>query len=381
MDMRKLTLTPVLLLIGLSALSAPAALAQADIHVVRAGDTLEEIAQRYGTTVTEVRLMNNLRSDNISNGQRLVVRRAGRGFVFDAEGEQPADVGPSLPGVRPDNLVAPERIPTGPPPPPPPPASISLVELGPGASLPLPTTRVADEAPGERVEARHTVAAGETLFSIAQRYGSTVDAIRQANSIQGDRIGIGQVLVVPGAGSTPRPVAQRPAPGRYNVNRSTVPDDEIHTVLPGETLFSIAERYGTTAGRLLTENSVNTGPLVPGLLMTLPDGVGREHHRTPAPKRVDEDGLALIYPASYVGRTTISGEAYDPQALTASHRSAPFGTILLVTAAESGKQTLVRVNDRGPVAEGFLIELSEAAARALGLTSGSAERVEVKVLR
>lgn len=393
-----------LLLVGLHAPLAPAASAQAgtDVHVVRSGDTLFSISRSYNTTVAELRALNDITGDNIRIGQRLIVRR-GTAVRDEAPPPRPdlvedefvdeeppaaaepepyvevdevrADVGESLPGVRPTDLVAPEPIPTGPPPPPPPPATLTRLTIGVDGVQPLPTERL---AAGEAASGVHVVRPGETLSALARRYSTTVDALRRANRLTDDLISVGQELVVPGGAGAAVPIAR---PGRYDVRRSVLPDDEVHMVVRGETLFSIAARYGTTAGRLLALNTVTTGPLEPGKILVLPDGVGRTHHREAPPPRVDEEGLALVYPQSYVGRTTISGEPYDPDALTASHRELPFGTVLLVTAPASGGQVLVRINDRGPVSEGFLIELSAASAATLGLTPGSAERVQVKVLR
>lgn len=372
---RLLFLSAVLLALGLS---APAVQAQANVHVVQEGDTLQSIAQRYGKTVSELRAMNNLRGDNLRVGQHIRVRHWGnRPVIFDPDADERADVGPSLIGVRPEGLVAPEPIPTGPPPPPPPPATITRVEIGGGAGHPLPA--VAARAPLGH-GATHTVRAGETLFSIARQYGTTVDALKRANQLRDDRIAVGRQLRIPGASVAAAPV-QLPRPGLFDVRRSSVPDDEVHVVMPGETLFSIAARYGTTAGHLLELNRLTTAPLAPGTLLVLPEDAGRRYHRQPAPPRIDQEGLALIYPDAYIGRTTISGEPYDPQALTASHRELPFGTLLRVLATETGAQTLVRVNDRGPVSEGFLIELSHAAARALGLRAGVAHAVQVQVVR
>jgi LysM repeat protein len=374
----RLTFTFIALLIGFAGALTPVDVrAQSNVHIVEEGETLFSIAQRYGSTVSELRAYNNLRGDNISVGQRLVVRTWGTTNRPEEDDEMDYGARPSPPGVRPADLVAPERVPTGPPPPPPPPATIIRIDIGHDAVQPLPT---AAPGGGQVAGGTHVVRAGDTLFSLARQYATTVEAIQRADGLRDDRIAVGQRLLVPGGGAPPA-VAQPQRPGRYDVRRSTVPDDEIHVVLPGETLFSIAARYGTTAGRILASNSVTTGPLTPGTTLVLPDGVGHLHHRRPAPPRVDEEGLALIYPSSYIGRSTISGEVYDPDQLTASHRELPFDTILLVRAPDSGRQALVRVNDRGPVSEGFLIELSQTAADVLGLRTGAAHEVEVQILR
>jgi rare lipoprotein A len=78
-------------------------------------------------------------------------------------------------------------------------------------------------------------------------------------------------------------------------------------------------------------------------------------------------GLASWYSAALVGHRTASGEPYDPGALTAAHRTFPFGTCLEVQNPANGRSVRVRVNDRGPWVKGRILDLSEAAARALDL--------------
>jgi rare lipoprotein A len=80
------------------------------------------------------------------------------------------------------------------------------------------------------------------------------------------------------------------------------------------------------------------------------------------------------------GRRTASGEVFNRQKLTAAHRSLPLGTRLVVTNLENGKSVEVRVNDRGPRARRRLIDLSYAAAHAIGLVKMGTAHVEVTVL-
>jgi rare lipoprotein A len=94
-----------------------------------------------------------------------------------------------------------------------------------------------------------------------------------------------------------------------------------------------------------------------------------------------DTGLAGIYDDRFVGKPTASGEAYDPQALTAAHRTLRFGIRLAVTNPANGASVTVRINDRGPFVEGRLLDLSRAAAVALGLSEGGVAPVEVRVLR
>jgi rare lipoprotein A len=67
-------------------------------------------------------------------------------------------------------------------------------------------------------------------------------------------------------------------------------------------------------------------------------------------------------------------------ALTAAHRTLPFGTIVRVTCLKSGKSVNVRINDRGPFRSGRIIDLSYEAARRLGIVSRGAARVELTVI-
>ena len=80
-----------------------------------------------------------------------------------------------------------------------------------------------------------------------------------------------------------------------------------------------------------------------------------------------ERGTASWYGADLHGRRTASGERFDMHELTAAHRSLPFGTRVLVRNPSNGRQVVVRINDRDPFKRGRVIDLSYAAARALGL--------------
>ena len=80
-----------------------------------------------------------------------------------------------------------------------------------------------------------------------------------------------------------------------------------------------------------------------------------------------EEGLASWYGRGFEGRPTATGEIYDPNLLTAAHRSLPFGTEVTVTNLQNMRQVTVRINDRGPFVDGRVIDISEAAARALDL--------------
>ena len=84
------------------------------------------------------------------------------------------------------------------------------------------------------------------------------------------------------------------------------------------------------------------------------------------------------YGSELEGSPTASGEPYRPDGRTAAHRSLPLGTELLVSYG--GRQTLVRVNDRGPHVGGRDLDLSRGAAKEIGLTAAGADAVDARVL-
>ncbi|MGH8831835.1 MAG: septal ring lytic transglycosylase RlpA family protein [Polaromonas sp.] len=80
-----------------------------------------------------------------------------------------------------------------------------------------------------------------------------------------------------------------------------------------------------------------------------------------------ERGQASWYGPRFHGRRTANGERYDMHALTAAHKTLPFGTLVRVRSLVTGREVDVRINDRGPFGPGRVIDLSRAAAEALGM--------------
>lgn len=92
-----------------------------------------------------------------------------------------------------------------------------------------------------------------------------------------------------------------------------------------------------------------------------------------------EVGLASWYGRSFQRKPTASGERYDMNDLTAAHRSLPLDTIVRVTNLDNDRSVLVRINDRGPFAQGRAIDLSRGAARLLDMTRAGIVPVRVEV--
>lgn len=87
---------------------------------------------------------------------------------------------------------------------------------------------------------------------------------------------------------------------------------------------------------------------------------------TPTAPTWAETGEASWVARSLRGQRTASGAPYDPRAMTAAHRTLPFGTQIRVTRTDTGRSVIVTVTDRGPWVGGRVIDVSEAAAETLG---------------
>jgi rare lipoprotein A len=96
-----------------------------------------------------------------------------------------------------------------------------------------------------------------------------------------------------------------------------------------------------------------------------------------------EEGVASWYGGNdgFEGKPTASGEIYDSSKLTAAHRELPLGSIVDVTAVESGRTARVRINDRGPFLKGRIIDLSQEAARQIGILGPGTGRVRLALVR
>ncbi len=101
---------------------------------------------------------------------------------------------------------------------------------------------------------------------------------------------------------------------------------------------------------------------------------------TPPAGGYSETGVASWYGRGFHGKRTSSGERYDRHEMTAAHRLLPMDTLLLVKNLENGRETIVRVNDRGPFIKGRILDLSQSAAKVLKLMSKGTAKVRVVAL-
>ncbi|RYD79366.1 MAG: septal ring lytic transglycosylase RlpA family protein [Sphingobacteriales bacterium] len=92
-------------------------------------------------------------------------------------------------------------------------------------------------------------------------------------------------------------------------------------------------------------------------------------------------GSASFYADKFQNRKTASGERYSKDSLTAAHKTLPFGTLVKVTNPTTKKSVIVRINDRGPMPKGRIIDLSKAAAKELDIMKQGVAQVQVEIIK
>ncbi len=107
---------------------------------------------------------------------------------------------------------------------------------------------------------------------------------------------------------------------------------------------------------------------------------GKQYQVLESAKGFKERGIASWYGAKFHGRATSSGEIYDMYQMTAAHKHFPLPVFVRVSNLDNGQEIIVKVNDRGPFVHGRIIDLSFAAARALGIYEAGTANVEIEAL-
>lgn len=135
---------------------------------------------------------------------------------------------------------------------------------------------------------------------------------------------------------------------------------------------SMSSRLANFAQRLFKSKKSQTPVFIPAPdPEPVPDHVVDEKYQLTGDTALEvERGDASWYGGRFHGQLTANGERYNKYELTAAHKTLPFGTIVKVRSLTLGREVNVRINDRGPFAPGRVIDVSQAAAEALGLVKG-----------
>jgi rare lipoprotein A len=136
----------------------------------------------------------------------------------------------------------------------------------------------------------------------------------------------------------------------------------------------LAVTLGITASLVASPTVKRENAVVPD---KSPSGPGTKKSGTATAKRHwFQIGKASWYGGKFNGRLTANGEAYDMYALTCAHRTLPLGSWVRVTNLKNKRSTFLRVNDRGPMSESLIVDLSYAAAQRLGVEGLAKVRIE-----
>ncbi len=106
----------------------------------------------------------------------------------------------------------------------------------------------------------------------------------------------------------------------------------------------------------------------------------KRYYPIPSAEGYNEVGIASWYGGKFQGRLTSNGEVYDMYSMTAAHKTLPMNTMLLIKNLDNGRQTVVRINDRGPFVQGRIVDLSLKAAEAIGIADKGIARVQAIAL-
>ena len=141
---------------------------------------------------------------------------------------------------------------------------------------------------------------------------------------------------------------------------------------------------GCGGGSTVTRSLETAPPKIAGGVTDYPVKLGEPYQLggityTPSDAfNYDETGYASWYGQELNGRSTANGETFNPEAISGAHRTLPLPSYVEVTALDTGKTILVRLNDRGPVSPDRLLDLSQGAARQLGVLGQGAFAVRVR---
>ena len=204
-----------------------------NIYIVKSGDSLYSIARNYNTTVSELKSLNNLSSNVLSIGQRLILPT--QNSTSPNETTYTVKSGDSLYSIaREYNTTVSELMTLN---------NLSSTTLSIGQVLLIPSKSQTNDTS----ENLYTVKSGDSLYSIARNYNTTVSEIMNYNGLNSNLLSIGQVIKIP----------------------SFSQEGTKYTVKSGDSLYSIAKRYNTTVNDIKNKNNLTSNMLSIGQVLII----------------------------------------------------------------------------------------------------------------
>ncbi|MBI2485392.1 MAG: LysM peptidoglycan-binding domain-containing protein [Deltaproteobacteria bacterium] len=183
-------------------------------YVVAKGDTLSEIGEKFGVSANSIKVANNLNSNNLSVGQKLIIPSSSKSNYIKAEAKKET------------NTSAQEKKP------------------------------VETKSNPSSVSTKYTVRKGDTLGGIANKYGVSVRKLKGANGLKSDSLKIGKVLIIPG--SVSKEVA------RGEISPEPVLNDKKYVVKKGDSLYDVSKKFGVSIDSIKKANGLSNNGLKVG---------------------------------------------------------------------------------------------------------------------
>ncbi len=209
-----------------------------DYYTVKAGDTLYSIANKFGTSVNELKSLNNLTSNSLSIGQKLKLPQEeievlSSDIYTVKSGDTLYSIATKY-GITVNELKTTNNL------------SSNLLSIGQTLKIPGISTTGTNT---------YTVKSGDTLYSIANKFGTSVNDLKSLNNLNSNSLTIGQVLLLPGT--------------EEETTTNT------YTVKSGDTLYSIANKYDTTVNNLKDLNNLSSNTLSIGQTLIVRDSLAQ----------------------------------------------------------------------------------------------------------
>ncbi len=219
-------------------------------YTVKSGDSLWSIANKYNTTVNELKSLNNLTSNNLSVGQVLKVPGSSGstgGTVIPTDNTYTVKSGDSLWSIANKfNTTVNELMKLN---------NLSNSNLSVGQVLKIKEGSSSGSGSSNNTGANtYTVKSGDSLWSIANKFNTTVNNLKSLNNLTSDNLSIGQVLKISGSSTN--------APAETTEN--------VYTVKAGDSLWSIANKYGTDINTIKSLNNLSSNTLMIGQTLKVP---------------------------------------------------------------------------------------------------------------
>lgn len=215
-----------------------------ETHTVVSGDSLYKIANKFNTTVDEIKRLNNLTSNTLSIGQKLIIKQnnSSDNNNNNTNNETYTVVaGDSLYKIANKFNTTVDEIKRL--------NNLTSNNLSIGQQLIIKQNNSSDNNNNNSNNETYTVVAGDSLYKIANKFNTTVDEIKRLNNLTSNNLSIGQKLII---------------------KKNTTENNKTYTVVPGDSLYKIANKYGTSVDEIKRLNNLTNNNLSIGQTLLIP---------------------------------------------------------------------------------------------------------------